>query len=311
MFVGNHPNGLIDPALVFVLTHRHVTFLAKEPLFRIPVIGWLLRGLQCLPVYRKQDDPSQMGKNEGTLDAARGALVAGRAITLFPEGKSHSEPSLAELKTGAARIALSAAKQGAAVRIVPVGLTYADKHRFRSEVLIEMGAPIEVRDFLPAHGLGRDRVGARPHRAHRRRPALRHPQPVAVGGPAAHRAGRAALCPPPEAHARPRAAAHLGPRTPALPHRAARALRADARGHDVLPATACSWCARTLGPVAGVPARARGALHRQERGVAALRPAAVRPGARALLRALPVSSMGEPQGRAGHPGHGEVPRARW
>jgi 1-acyl-sn-glycerol-3-phosphate acyltransferase len=150
MFVGNHPNGLIDPALVFILTRRHVTFLAKEPLFRLPVIGWLLKGLRALPVYRKQDNPSQMGKNEGTLDAARGALVAGRAITLFPEGKSHSEPSLAELKTGAARIALGAAKQGAPVRIVPVGLTYADKNLFRSEVLIEVGAPIEVRDFLPA-----------------------------------------------------------------------------------------------------------------------------------------------------------------
>ncbi|WP_434382679.1 lysophospholipid acyltransferase family protein [Melittangium boletus] len=154
IFVGNHPNGLIDPALVFMLTRRHVTFLAKEPLFRLPVIGWLLKGLGALPVYRKQDDPTQMGRNEGTLDAARGALVAGRAITLFPEGKSHSEPSLAELKTGAARIALGAARQGAAVRIVPVGLTYADKHLFRSEVLIEMGTPIEVRDFLPADDAG-------------------------------------------------------------------------------------------------------------------------------------------------------------
>ena len=154
MFVGNHPNGLIDPALVFILTRRHVTFLAKEPLFRIPFIGWLLRGVGALPVYRKQDNPSQMGKNEGTLDAARDALVAGRAITLFPEGKSHSEPSLAELKTGAARIALAAARLGAPVRIVPVGLTYADKNLFHSDVLIEMGAPIEVRDFLSADGAG-------------------------------------------------------------------------------------------------------------------------------------------------------------
>jgi glycerol-3-phosphate O-acyltransferase / dihydroxyacetone phosphate acyltransferase len=153
IFVGNHPNGLIDPALVFILTRRQVTFLAKAPLFRLPVIGGLLRGLGALPVYRKQDDPTQMGRNEGTLDAARDALVAGRAITLFPEGKSHSEPGLAELKTGAARIALGAARQGAAVRIVPVGLTYADKHLFRSEVLIEVGVPIEVRDFLPVGGV--------------------------------------------------------------------------------------------------------------------------------------------------------------
>jgi glycerol-3-phosphate O-acyltransferase/dihydroxyacetone phosphate acyltransferase len=149
IFVGNHPNGLIDPALVFVLTHRQVTFLAKEPLFRVPVIGWLLRGLGALPVYRKQDNPSQMAKNEGTFEAASGALVQGRAITLFPEGKSHSEPQLAEIKTGAARIAFRAAKQGAKIRIVPVGLTYQEKHRFRSRVLIEVGESMEVASFVP------------------------------------------------------------------------------------------------------------------------------------------------------------------
>lgn len=150
LFVGNHPNGLIDPALVFVLTRRKVTFLAKAPLFRMPVLGWLLKGLDALPVYRKQDDPTKMGGNEGTLDAAKGALVQGRAITIFPEGKSHSEPGLAELKTGASRIALSAAKEGAPVRIVPVGLTYAEKHVFRSEVLIDVGPAIDVATFLPA-----------------------------------------------------------------------------------------------------------------------------------------------------------------
>lgn len=149
LFVGNHPNGLIDPALVFILTRRQVTFLAKAPLFKLPVIGWLLKGLDALPVYRKQDDPAQMGRNEGTLDAAKGALVKGRAITIFPEGKSHSEPGLAELKTGAARIALNAAREGAPVRIVPVGLTYAQKNVFRSEVLIDQGASIDVMAFLP------------------------------------------------------------------------------------------------------------------------------------------------------------------
>jgi glycerol-3-phosphate O-acyltransferase / dihydroxyacetone phosphate acyltransferase len=148
IFVGNHPNSLIDPALVFILTRRHVTFLAKEPLFRMPVIGWILKGLDALPVYRKQDNPAQMTKNEGTLDAARAALVEGRAITLFPEGRSHSEPSLGELKTGAARIALGAARQGTPVRIVPVGFTYEEKHAFRSEALVEVGPAIEVLPFL-------------------------------------------------------------------------------------------------------------------------------------------------------------------
>ncbi|MBK7860381.1 MAG: 1-acyl-sn-glycerol-3-phosphate acyltransferase [Archangiaceae bacterium] len=144
MFVGNHPNSIIDPAMVFATTERPVTFLAREPLFRVPLFGAVLRGLGALPVYRKQDHPGLTAKNEGTLDAAATALQEGRAITIFPEGRSHSEPQLSEIKTGAARIAFRAAKAGAKVRIVPVGLTYQQKHRFRSRVRVEVGKPIEV-----------------------------------------------------------------------------------------------------------------------------------------------------------------------
>lgn len=144
MFVCNHPNSIVDPALLFAVLPRRITFLAREPLFHAPVFGWILKGLGALPVYRKQDHPGQTEKNEGTFDSASRALLAEGAITVFPEGKSHSEPRLAEIKTGAARIALRALKDGAPVRVVPVGLTYQQKHRFRSEVLVEASDPIDV-----------------------------------------------------------------------------------------------------------------------------------------------------------------------
>lgn len=144
MFVGNHPNSLIDPAMVFMITTRPVTFLAREPLFRVPVLGWILRGLDALPVFRKQDHPGLMEKNEGTLDAAAKALFEQRAITIFPEGRSHSEPQLSDIKTGCARIALKVAKGGTALRIIPIGFTYAQKHQFRSKVHVEVGEPILI-----------------------------------------------------------------------------------------------------------------------------------------------------------------------
>ena len=72
--------------------------------------------------------------------AERG-LASGRAVALFPEGRSHSEPTLGALKSGAARLALGA---GVPVQVVPVGLTYADKERFRSRVHLEFGPPLEV-----------------------------------------------------------------------------------------------------------------------------------------------------------------------
>lgn len=161
MFVGNHPNGLIDPGILLILARRKVTFLAKEPLFRMPVLGSIMRGMDALPIFRKQDGPGDTTKNEGTLTASVDALVQGRAITLFPEGKSHSEPQLAELKTGAARIALEAARQGAKVRLVPVGITYEAKNRFKSRVHVEVAPSVAATDFL-------ERPGEDPHEAARR-----------------------------------------------------------------------------------------------------------------------------------------------
>jgi 1-acyl-sn-glycerol-3-phosphate acyltransferase len=161
VFVGNHPNGLIDPGLFFILARRKITFLAKAPLFSMPVLGWILKGMDALPVFRKQDGPGDTSKNEGTLAASADALVEGRAITIFPEGKSHSEPQLAELKTGCARIALDAARRGAEVMIVPVGLTYEAKNLYRSRVHAETGAPIAVRPFI-------EQPGEDPHEAAKR-----------------------------------------------------------------------------------------------------------------------------------------------
>jgi glycerol-3-phosphate O-acyltransferase/dihydroxyacetone phosphate acyltransferase len=152
IFVGNHPNGLVDPGLVFACSPRHLTFLAKAPLFKMPVLGTMLRWMDALPVFRRQDDPGQMAKNESTLGASIEALVQGRAITLFPEGRSHSEPQLSELKTGCARIALEALRRGAKVQIVPVGLNYRQKDRFRSRVKVDIGAPLDPSAFLPQPG---------------------------------------------------------------------------------------------------------------------------------------------------------------
>jgi glycerol-3-phosphate O-acyltransferase/dihydroxyacetone phosphate acyltransferase len=141
LLVGNHPNALIDPALLLAISPRPLTFLAKAPLFRLPLLGALLRALGALPVQRRQDGPRDASGNAAVLEAGARALGAGRALAIFPEGKSHSDSRLAEMKTGAARMALAA---GRPVQVVPVGLTYAQKGRFRSAVHVEVGAALEV-----------------------------------------------------------------------------------------------------------------------------------------------------------------------
>ena len=49
IFVLNHPNGLIDPTFLLCLAPRRVSFLAKAPLFHMPVIGAIARKGMVVP----------------------------------------------------------------------------------------------------------------------------------------------------------------------------------------------------------------------------------------------------------------------
>jgi 1-acyl-sn-glycerol-3-phosphate acyltransferase len=145
IFVMNHPNGLIDPALVFVAFPARISFLAKSTLFRMPVIGWILGVVGALPLYRRIDAGEDVSQNLKTFELCRALLSKGGSIALFPEGVSHSSPKLLPLKSGAARIALGAASSGdVSVKIVPVGLYYTNKTTFRSEAMLYFGEPFDV-----------------------------------------------------------------------------------------------------------------------------------------------------------------------
>ena len=146
IFVLNHPNALVDPVFLLCLAPRRVSFLAKAPLFRMPVIGYLVKSLDSLPVYRRQDEGQDVAKNEETFVAARKLLAKGGTIGICPEGVSHDEPGLRPIKTGAARIALAAISTGEVkdLKIVPAGLYYTSKTSFRSSALLYFGNPLSV-----------------------------------------------------------------------------------------------------------------------------------------------------------------------
>ena len=160
LLVANHQNSLVDPIIVAGVTGRRLRFLAKAPLFSHPRIGWMVRAAGAIPVCRRQDGPSAMSQNRDVFEAVITALADGHAIGIFPEGVSHSEPSLAELRTGTACMAFGAWEE--AVRtfpIVPVGIVPARKERFRSDMRVVLGEPVSWDDLAPR---GRkDRVAVR------------------------------------------------------------------------------------------------------------------------------------------------------
>ena len=148
-----HPNGLVDPALIISCFPRRVVFGARHGLFKWPVVGRLMAALGTVPIFRASDlkdatDETRRNANRKSLDAMAQAVCDGGFAALFPEGVSHDDPFLQELKTGAARLYYRAKQlcdeNGVPPVIIPVGLHYDNKTAFRSDALVEFHAPLEL-----------------------------------------------------------------------------------------------------------------------------------------------------------------------
>ena len=149
LIVPNHPNALLDPAVVWATAGREVRFLAKSTLFE-GALSPVLRMARAIPVYRRLDHGVDPSKNSETFAAVARALQDGDAICIFPEGVSHSTGRLVPLRTGAARMALDAERRGVPVQLVAAGLNFDRKTAFRSRATVLFGRPFAVGDLAAA-----------------------------------------------------------------------------------------------------------------------------------------------------------------
>lgn len=149
----------IDPIVVgHMLYNQNIMphFLAKDGLFKTPVLGAVLRGAHQIPVERS-------GAGAGkSLVAAQTVLDGGGAVVIYPEGTLTRDPELWPMKgrTGAARLAL-----GTGAKVLPVvhwGAQevfprYAKGFKIfpRKRVKVVVGDPIDLSEF---HGRTGDKA---------------------------------------------------------------------------------------------------------------------------------------------------------
>ena len=149
LLVANHPNSLLDPAILIHLLLRPVHFGAKHTLFTGPLRS-ILAAFGAIPLVRAQDEPRAMRRNLAALDRYEALLREHRIAAIFPEGLSQDDPRLAPLKTGAARIALQAEAACSfqlSLHVLPVGLQFEPRRRFRSDAFVRFGEPFTIEDL--------------------------------------------------------------------------------------------------------------------------------------------------------------------
>lgn len=143
ILAASHLNGFVDPVVLIAEIGHLPRFLAKATLWANPAARYALRFARVIPVHRAADGST--AQNASMFADAVGALDAHDTLAVFAEGTTHDDPTIRPVRTGVARIALTAAGQGVeSVRVVPIGITYEDKIALRGRVLIHFGEPVGV-----------------------------------------------------------------------------------------------------------------------------------------------------------------------
>jgi 1-acyl-sn-glycerol-3-phosphate acyltransferase len=166
IFCVNHVNALIDAVVLQAATTKNVRPLARSGLFKNPVLKPILNMIGAVPIYRRKTEETDTSGNLDTFSKCYELLGQNETLVIFPEGQSHSDSYVHDLKTGVARMALGAIEaNGVEPVVIPVGLTFVRKRKSRTEVLVHYGAPIDLKtpkdmDDYDASHLVTDRVKA-------------------------------------------------------------------------------------------------------------------------------------------------------
>jgi len=146
ILAANHHSGLMDAMLLYATTPRDLRAVGKSTLWKIWPLRPFLAAGRVIPIYRERDGG---GDNTNAFAAVADALSDGGAVAIFAEGTSHDRPGLERIRTGTARMAFDAIQAGARPLIVPVGLIFEDRERFRSDALVRFGSAIDVAAEFP------------------------------------------------------------------------------------------------------------------------------------------------------------------
>ncbi len=146
----NHPTIFIEPCLMACYQPRALFFLAKGVLFVPPFVGFL-KSLHLIPLYRQKDGGFDKRKaNVGTFDYCYKKFAENGAILIMPEGSSKQIRHLRTLNKGFAKMAFGAYEKNKETRlkILPVGVNFSNADKFRSEVSLGFGKPLDIQDYV-------------------------------------------------------------------------------------------------------------------------------------------------------------------
>ncbi len=154
IYAPNHTNALMDALVVLSMDKKPKVFVARADIFRNPKVAKILTFLKIMPIMRIRDGMDEVRKNDEVIKKAADVLVDKVPFCILPEGTHRTQHSLQTFGKGVFRIALETVSdipEEMPLYIIPIGLEYGNFFRFRSTVLVQIGEPINVKQFISKH----------------------------------------------------------------------------------------------------------------------------------------------------------------
>lgn len=124
LFLSNHQS-FLDPLLIGLPLTRPVSYLARDTLFPVPVVGWILRNTYVMPINREAAGTTSLRETLRRME--QGFLVG-----VFPEGTRSGDGSVGEFKPGFAAIV-----RRSNLPVYPVGIAGANRAMGRHSLFIK------------------------------------------------------------------------------------------------------------------------------------------------------------------------------
>ncbi len=145
LLCANHPNAIADAIVIQGFCPRLIHPLVRSLTFDNPLARPWLHLMQAVPIYRREDLGVDLRRNVDSFALCYEHLAHGDVLLIFPEGQTHSDPHMRELRTGAARIARGSLETtGTEPTVLPVGVNFMDKGEFRGSVYVQVGEAINL-----------------------------------------------------------------------------------------------------------------------------------------------------------------------
>ena len=153
IYAPNHTNALMDALMILAMDRKPKVFVARADIFKNPLLAKIFKFLKIMPIMRMRDGIDEVKKNVEIIQKSVDVLRDKVPFCIFPEGQHQAKYSSLPLSKGIFRIAFQAQElmTDMPLYIVPVGIRYGHFFRFRSTVRVQIGDPINVKEFLSEH----------------------------------------------------------------------------------------------------------------------------------------------------------------